>query len=364
MLPSAHHSRCPWFIDAVLAQYTPGDAGQLVGQSRREHVVVQACRCGREPVPKTVLAPLGWPEQQHAGSLDQQRSQVAVAALGQAAQHGSIASGDLARHQAEPRPEVASPLESRPIADRCHHGTGNNRSHARHAHQALAGLVRRHQSSNLACHCIDAFVEMLPVLHQSLDHVRHARREHVRSLGENVGQSLPQRTQPLSHCNPALEQEGAGLVNHRRALAHQARADPVQGLQVKLLDRLGGHEAHGGAKYGLGNRFGVAEVIFVALAEGDHELRRDQLHVMAERQQLAAEMVGADAGLHADQADRHVGEARLNLPARELLAQDDGATGIQADQVEAVLADVDAKGGNVLKRSFWHGSSPRAGRPS
>ena len=54
----------------------------------------------------------------------------------------------------------------------------------------------------------------------------------------------------------------------------------------------------------------------------------------------------------------------LDLSARELLAQDNGAAGIQADQVEAVLADVDPKGGNVLKRSCGHGSDPRAGRPS
>jgi hypothetical protein len=31
--------------------------------------------------------------------------------------------------------------------------------------------------------------------------------------------------------------------------------------------------------------------------------------------------------------------------------------------VEAVLADVDAKSGNELKRSFGHGSDPCAGRP-
>ena len=40
--PLAHHSRCSWFISAVLAQHAPGDARQLVGQSRRQHVVVQA----------------------------------------------------------------------------------------------------------------------------------------------------------------------------------------------------------------------------------------------------------------------------------------------------------------------------------
>jgi hypothetical protein len=56
---------------------------------------------------------------------------------------------------------------------------------------------------------------------------------------------------------------------------------------------------------------------------GLHEPSRDQLHVVAERQQLAAEMVGADAGLYADQARGHVGETCLDLSARELLAQDD-----------------------------------------
>ena len=102
----------------------------------------------------------------------------------------------------------------------------------------------------------------------------------------------------------------------------------------------------------------------MAFAEGLHELGRDQLHVVAQGQQLAAEMMGADTGFHADQTGWHVGQPSLNLPPRELLVQDNGAAGIQADQVEAVLADVDPKGGNVLKRSIRHGSDPRAGRPS
>jgi hypothetical protein len=84
---------------------------------------------------------------------------------------------------------------------------------------------------------------------------------------------------------------------------------------------------------------------------------------MAEGQKLPAEMVGADAGFHPNQAGWHIGEALLNLSARELLVQNDGAARIQADQVEAVLADVDPKGGDVLKRGFRHGSDPRAGRP-
>jgi hypothetical protein len=75
-------------------------------------------------------------------------------------------------------------------------------------------------------------------------------------------------------------------------------------------------------------------------------------------------MMDTHTSLRADQTVGHVGKTCLHLSAGELLAQDNSATRIQADQVEAVLADVDPKGGNVLKRSFGHGSDPRAGRAS
>ena len=152
------------------------------------------------------------------------------------------------------------------------------------------------------------------------------------------------------------------LITAVRWLTRRA-ANAMQSLQVELLDRLGRHKAHGRPLDRFGNGFSIAEIVLVALAEGLHELRRDQLHVMAQRQQLTAEMMGADTGFHADQAGGHVGQPCLDLSAGELLAQDNGAAGIQADQVEAVLADVDPKGGNGLKRSFGHGSDPRAGRP-
>ena len=82
----------------------------------------------------------------------------------------------------------------------------------------------------------------------------------------------------------------------------------MQRLQVELVDALGGHKAHGGTLHGLGNRLSVAEVVLLALEEGLHILRRHQLRVVAEGQELPAQMMGADAGLHADQAGRHVGE--------------------------------------------------------
>jgi len=54
----------------------------------------------------------------------------------------------------------------------------------------------------------------------------------------------------------------------------------------------------------------------------------------------------ADAGLHADQARRQVGEPCLHLAARPLLPQHDCTALIVADEVERVLADIDADHGD------------------
>jgi hypothetical protein len=83
----------------------------------------------------------------------------------------------------------------------------------------------------------------------------------------------------------------------------------MQRLQVELVDTLGGNKAHGGTLHCLSHGFSVAEVVLLALEEGLYELPRHQLHVVAEDKELTAQMMGADAGLHAHQARRHVSEA-------------------------------------------------------
>src|SRR5262249_30810588 len=62
-------------------------------------------------------------------------------------------------------------------------------------------------------------------------------------------------------------------------------------------------------------------------------------------------MMRADAGLHADQARRHIGKACLDLAARPLLPQHNRAAIIEADYVERVLADIDADYGN--RSLYW-----------
>ena len=65
-------------------------------------------------------------------------------------------------------------------------------------------------------------------------------------------------------------------------------------------------------------------------------------------------MMGTDAGLHADQARRHVGNARFHLARRPLLPQRDSTAMIEANNVEQVLAAIDASYGNCGTSCLRH----------
>jgi hypothetical protein len=93
----------------------------------------------------------------------------------------------------------------------------------------------------------------------------------------------------------------------------------MQSLQVELIDRLGGNEFHRRALYGLGNRLGVAEIIFLPFAVGAHLFRGHQPRIVTVDLQPAAQVVRAHTGLHSDQAGRHCGEAALLLVKRDFL---------------------------------------------
>jgi hypothetical protein len=120
----------------------------------------------------------------------------------------------------------------------------------------------------------------------------------------------------------------------------------MQRLQVELIGGLGGDEFHGWPLHCLGNRFGIAEVVLLAFAVGAHVFRRHQSGVVAKRLKLATEVMRTDTGLHPNQARRQVGEPPFHLAARPLLPQFDRATLIVADDVERVLADIDADHGD------------------
>src|ERR1700730_16001104 len=66
-------------------------------------------------------------------------------------------------------------------------------------------------------------------------------------------------------------------------------------------------------------------------------------------------MMRTDAGLHADQARRQVSKAYFNLTTRPLLPKHDRTARIVADNMERVLADIDADYGDRGIGCLRHG---------
>src|SRR5207245_8881238 len=81
------------------------------------------------------------------------------------------------------------------------------------------------------------------------------------------------------------------------------------------------HELHRWALHGFGNRFGIIEVVLLSLAIGVDIFGRHQPGIVTKRCEFAAQMMCADAGFHADQARRYIGEPRFHLSRRPFLPQ-------------------------------------------
>src|SRR5262245_31116337 len=105
------------------------------------------------------------------------------------------------------------------------------------------------------------------------------------------------------------------LVDDAGALTDQPLPHPVQRLQVELLGGLRRHELHRRALHRLGDRLGIAEVVLLPSRVRTHIFGWHQPSVVTKRCEFAAQMMRADAGLHADQTRRQVGEPSFHLAA-------------------------------------------------
>jgi hypothetical protein len=75
-------------------------------------------------------------------------------------------------------------------------------------------------------------------------------------------------------------------------------------------------------------------------------LRRNEANVVAEWLDLASDMMRARAGLETDKARGQIDKPAHKLAARYLDAHGDGAASVEADEVEGVLADIEADRGD------------------
>src|SRR6516162_581844 len=145
----------------------------------------------------------------------------------------------------------------------------------------------------------------------------------------------------LSHSNSVLQEEAAKLIDHSRPIANQARAHAMQRLQVELIVRLDRHTARRRALHSFCNRVGITEVILVALSKRLGISWRYLFDLVTKRNQLPSHVVRGHAGFDPDQAWLNVHKSCSNPVPRDLFAQNNGASLIQANHVQCVLAGID-----------------------
>jgi hypothetical protein len=125
-----------------------------------------------------------------------------------------------------------------------------------------------------------------------------------------------------------------------------------------LLDILDGDEPHRRPSDRFADRFGLGNIVLVALDVRSHDLWRNQLDGVSQRLQLASPVMRLAAGLHADQARRQVGEEGNKRVALQLLAKNRLAVLVRSAHLEQVLCQVDSDcrnlhGGRSFRIVWW-----------
>jgi len=160
------------------------------------------------------------------------------------------------------------------------------------------------QCFDLTGDLIDAFIEAAPIGGQRLNGAEHPRRERAGVSSKDIRERTPQPPTSFRYSHAALQQERSDFIYNRGALTHKAGPHAVQRLQIELLSGLGCYKAHGWPLHGFSNRLGVAVIVLVSFKEGLHVFGRHEPGIMPKCNQPAAQMMGANASLHADQAGR------------------------------------------------------------
>jgi hypothetical protein len=147
------------FESSSLGQYCPGNAGKLVGERYRQHVVVEPFLCGLDPQLEPVTFPAHRLDENDPRGLHEQHAQIAISPLRDHAQDRAISRRDLLWHEPEPSREVASLREHVTGADRGDHRARDDRADPRYAHEAVAARILPGNRLDLAREGLDALAE-------------------------------------------------------------------------------------------------------------------------------------------------------------------------------------------------------------
>jgi transposase len=158
---------------------------------------------------------------------------------------------------------------------------------------------------------------------------------------------LFEATFALWNDDPALQKDGPQLVDQSRPLANPTIPRTMQRRHVELRLAFQLDKPHGWARRGFGDPLSVAVIVLLRLHIGPHIVGRHQSDVVSVSREYPAEVMGAAAGLHGDDAGGKLcGQTnqRLSLGSP---AYNDGARCVEADDATNSLAEIDAEHGNL-----------------
>jgi hypothetical protein len=125
----------------------------------------------------------------------------------------------------------------------------------------------------------------------------------------------------------------------------------VEGLQIQLGLCLLGNQVQVGAQRCFSNGFGIVVIVLLPFHEGLGVLRWDDPWLKAELAQRSTDKMGAQAGLHPNDARRQSLKSADQRQALDLAANNHLAAAIKANEVKDVLADINTDGRKCLQFS-------------
>jgi hypothetical protein len=343
-------------IRLAITQRRIADPGELVGNRASGLVVIGAALHGQSPAPQTVELPArrvrdAGRAQHGARAMREQHAQVAVAALGDAAQGARAARRELFWRQTEPAGEMLRILE---VADLAagggDHRRGRQQADAGDREQDGAGRTLPGQHGQFTLQLGDARFKHADFLDQQLHGAADQRRHRRIWIGQHSAHLLDAVATAADNGDAEFAAEAAQRIDARRACSHPQGTRAMQPLQGLLLDRFDLDRRDVGAARRFDQGAGVGGVGLVAFDVGADVGGGQQPDLDAETVQPARPMVRRAARLHDDQRYVAVDEPAFELAARKAVLFDDAPGGIGHGKLEYRFGKINGNG-----RSSIHG---------
>ena len=208
--------------------------------------------------------------------MNEDLTQVAVAALADTEEPGLAAGRVLSGHKSEPGRELTAFVEGCTVADCGDDCCCDQRAYTGDLPQPHTGGIGGSNLFHLRIDGCDLLLEFLSLAPKQADQVAHTGRQIRVSVLEDLGHRHLELARCLCEGHPTLKQEGSQLVDDRRSSRNQPVSHAVERLQIQLVIGLDRNEAHILTVDSFGNRLRIKEVVLIRLHKRLHELSGNQ----------------------------------------------------------------------------------------